>query len=79
MEAVQVRGVALKRFGDLDRQLARRRQHQRLRRALLQVDARQDRQRERGGLAGAGLRLAEHVRACEQRGMVAAWIGEGDS
>ena len=28
---------------------------------------RQDRQRERRGLAGAGLRLAEHVAACEQR------------
>ena len=33
VEAGQVRGVLLERLGDLDRQLARRRQHQRLRRA----------------------------------------------
>jgi hypothetical protein len=34
---------------------------------LLRVDAGEDRQRERGGLAGAGLGLAEHVAACQQR------------
>ena len=79
VKAGQVRRVALERLGDLDRQLARRHQHQRLRRALLHIDARQDRQRERGGLAGAGLRLADDVRACEQGGIVAAWIGDGDS
>ena len=33
----------------------------------VEVDARQDRQRERRGLAGAGLRLAEHVAAGQQR------------
>jgi hypothetical protein len=41
--------------------------------------ARQDRQGEGGGLAGAGLRLAQHVLAGQQGGMVAAWIGEGVS
>ncbi len=40
LQAGQMRGVALERFGDLDGQLARRRQHQRLRLAGLEVDAR---------------------------------------
>ena len=67
VETGQVHGVLLESLGDLDRQFAGRRQHQRLRLELLRVDPRQDRQRERGGLAGAGLGLAEHVAACQQR------------
>jgi hypothetical protein len=66
MEARRFRRVALKRLGDLDREFARRRQHQRLRFRLRQIQPRQDRQRERSGLAGAGLRLSEHVAAGEQ-------------
>src|SRR5699024_6259202 len=59
--------VTLERLGDLDRELARRRQHERLRFRLRAVEPREDRQRERGGLAGAGLRLTEQVAAFEQR------------
>ena len=42
------------------------RQHQRLRALLLEVEPVEDRQRERRGLAGAGLREADHVAALEQ-------------
>src|SRR3546814_5807556 len=66
MKAAHMRGVTMKGFGDLDRQFARRRQHQRLWRAIRQFNARQDRQCECGGFAGAGLRLAEHIVAVEQ-------------
>ena len=37
----------------------------------------QDRQREGGGLAGAGLGAAEQVAAGETCGMACAWIGVG--
>ncbi len=67
VETGQVGGVFLEGFGNLDREFARRRQHQRLRLLLRRIDPRQDRQRECGGLAGAGLGLAEHVAAREQR------------
>ncbi len=67
VEALDVGGIALEGFGDLDRQLARGRQHQRLRGGLLDVDARQDRQREGRGLAGAGLGLPEHVAVGQQQ------------
>jgi hypothetical protein len=73
-----MRGVGLERLGDLDRQFARRRQHQRLRRGLFDIDARQHRQRKGGGLAGTGLGLAQHVEVSSSSGMV-AWIGDGDS
>src|SRR3546814_5421408 len=66
MKGAHMRGVTMKGFGDLDRQFARRRQHQRLWRAIRQFNARQDRQCECGGFAGAGLRLAEHIVAVEQ-------------
>jgi hypothetical protein len=68
VEAGDVVGVLLEGLGDLDRQFAGRRQHQRLRLArasgssLARIG-----QRERGGLAGAGLGLAEHV-AIRQQG-----------
>ena len=61
-------------FGDLRRQLARRRQHQRARRAraarcgCAASQALQDRQREAGGLAGAGLRRRQQVAPGEHDG-----------
>ncbi len=45
-----------------------------------EVEPREDRQRERRGLAGAGLGEADDVAALEERsGSVAAWIGDGVS
>ena len=61
-----MRGVALECFGNLDRQFARWREYERLRLGLVQVELVQDRQGKRGGLAGAGLRLAEDVLAGQQ-------------
>ncbi len=66
VEAGQVHGVALERLGHLDRQLAGRREYQRLRLHLFGVDLREDRQGERGGLASACLCLAKHVAALQQ-------------
>ena len=61
MKAGQADRIFLEGLGDLDGQFARRHQHQRLRRLLLDADARQDGQRKGGGLAGASLCLAEDV------------------
>ncbi len=63
--------VGLEALGDLQRQLAGGGEDERARAALLggALGARQtieDRQRERGGLAGAGLRAAEDVAAGQQ-------------
>ena len=63
-----VLAVGAQRLRDLDAQLARRRQDQRLRVGVVGVDEVDHRQAERGGLAGAGLRLADHVPAGEQLG-----------
>ena len=53
---------------NLRRQLARRRQHERARRAARLVDQPvQDRQQERRGLAAAGHRAGEHVAPRERR------------
>ena len=65
VEARHLRGVFLECFGHLDGELARGREDQRLRGAQLHVDLREDGQRERRRLAGAGLRLAEQVGATE--------------
>ena len=55
-------------FEDLRRQLARRREHQRARRAARLPDQLvQDGQQERGGLAAAGHRAGEQVLALERR------------
>jgi len=67
VKARQVLGIALQGLGNLDRQLARRRQNQGLRFGQRQIDFLQQGQGERGGLAGAGLRLAKHVQPCQQR------------
>ena len=54
-------------FADLDGQLARGRQNQRLGVRLRLVDALDQRNTERGRLAGAGLSLPDHVAALEQQ------------
>ncbi len=79
VKAGQMASVTLKRLGDLNSQLAGGRQHQHLRLAVGQIQPLQQRQGERGGLAGAGLGLADQVVAGEEMGMQAAWIGEGAS
>jgi hypothetical protein len=48
-------------FGHLDGELAGGREHERLHLGALQVDRLEDRQDERGRLAGAGVRLADDV------------------
>ena len=68
VEAGQILGVALKGFGNLDGQFARRRQDQGLRLHQLDVDGFHQRQGESGGLAGAGLGHADQVMAFEQDG-----------
>ena len=65
-QPLETGGVALERFGNLDRQLPGRREHEDLRHFLLQVDPLEHRHGERRGLARAGLRLAEHIAAREQ-------------
>ena len=67
LEARHEVGVFLEGFGDLDGELARRREHQHLGLVELGIDARQQRQREGCGLAGTGLGLAQHVLAFEQQ------------
>ena len=77
-----VLGVGLDVLGDLVGQLARRRQHQRAHRVARRRHARvlvlehalQQRQREGGGLAGAGLGGAHHV-AAGQHDRESPWPG----
>ena len=66
LETRQVPRVLLERFGNLDRQFPRGRQHQHLRFATLQVEPLQRRQGEGGGLAGTGLGLAKQVAPGQQ-------------
>ncbi len=68
MKAGQMAGVALERLGHLDGQFAGGSQHQYLRLAVGQIQPLQQRQGEGGGLAGAGLRLADQVVAGEEMG-----------
>ena len=63
----QVSTVTTERLGDLQRQLAGGRQHQRLGGLVGGVDLGQDRGGERGGLAGAGLRETDDVRTGHHR------------
>ncbi len=62
------RAVGAQRLRDLDAQLARRREHERLHVRVGRVDELDHRQAERRRLAGAGLGLADHVAALEQLG-----------
>jgi len=66
MESGDMHGIALKGFGDLNRQFARRSEHNGLRGGLFQIDARQNGQREGSGLAGAGLGLTQDVAIGEE-------------
>ena len=63
---VEVLGVGAQRLRHLDAELAGRRQDDRLHLVVVGVEVLQQRQAEGGGLAGAGLRLADHVVAAEQ-------------
>ena len=64
----RVHGEVVEVLEDLRRQLARRREHQRARRAARLVDQLvQDRQQERRRLAAAGHRAGEHVAPVERR------------
>ena len=63
-----VLAVFLEMFGDLRGEFARRLENERARHARARaalLEHREHRQHEGGGLAGAGLRNAEHVAACE--------------
>ena len=66
-DALHVGGVLLEGLRDLERELTGRGQHERLRRLLREVELGQDRQREGGRLAGAGLGEADDVATLEQR------------
>jgi hypothetical protein len=67
VQSLEVRGVAAEGLGDLERELTGGREHQHLGGLLRQVDARKDRERERGRLAGAGLGEADDVLAGQER------------
>ena len=67
VHAAHVRRVLLERLAHLQRELARRGQHERLRGLLRHVEAVEDRQRERRGLAGAGLGEPHDIAPGEQR------------
>ena len=67
VEATEVSGIPLEGLAHLEGELASGSEHERLRRLLLEVELRQDRQRERGRLAGAGLRQPDDVAALQQR------------
>ena len=63
---VEVLGVGAQRLGHLDAELAGRGEDDRLHLVVLGIEVLQQRQPEGGGLAGPGLRLADHVVAAEQ-------------
>ena len=65
-QALEAAGIFFECFGNLDREFARRREDQHLGRFVGHVDALDHRNRKRGRLAGARLRLAEDVAAFEQ-------------
>ena len=67
LHARHLRGVPLEGLADLERELAGGREDQRLRALLRQVEPGEDRQRERRGLAGAGLCEPDDVAALEER------------
>ena len=65
-DPAEVIGEGLEGVGDLERELTGRCEDQRLRRAVLDVDAGEDRQRERGRLAGTGLCETDHIVALHE-------------
>ena len=78
----EMAAIGLEALADLDREFARRREDQRaraVRRRRLAVlgETLQQRQAERGGLAGAGLGDAQQSRPLRSSGMACAWMGVG--
>ena len=78
----QARGEIAEALRDLAREFARRAEHEHARSALrrgarIGKQLVEDRQRERGRLAGAGLGDAERSRPCISAGIACAWIGVG--
>ena len=67
LETRQICGIGLERFGNLDRKLTRWCKHQHLGVRQGHIGKSERRQRESGGLAGAGLGLAHEVATVEQR------------
>ena len=65
---VHVLRVGAKGLGDLDAELARRREDDRLQLLGLRIEVLKERQAERRRLAGSGLRLADYVVAVEELG-----------
>ena len=68
VHALEVGGVPLERLADLQGELARRGEDQRLRLLLLEVEPAEDRQREGRRLARAGLGESDDVAPLEQGG-----------
>jgi len=64
----QVLGVGAQRLGDLDAELAGRRQHDRLHVVARGIEVLEQRQTKRRRLTGPGLGLPDHVVPCEQLG-----------
>ena len=80
VQAGQVRGVPLEGLGDLERQLTGRRQHQRLRRLLLAGRSGRGSARANAAVLPVPVCASPTTwRPSSSAGMVAAWIGEGDS
>ena len=77
-QAVQARGVTFECFGNLNRQLARRRQDEDLRTNLSEINPLQQRHGEGGRLAGAGLGLAQNIATLQQRRDRASLNRRGD-
>jgi len=71
--------VFLEGLGNLDRQFARRNEDEHLGFPARDIQHRQQRQRECRGLARTCLRLPDEVMPASSTGMVADWIGDGDS
>ena len=63
--------------GDLDGQFAGRTQHKRLHVAVFDVDVLEGRNTERGGFAGSGLGLAQHITPFAERGNALVLDGGG--
>ena len=66
-DTLEVLGEGTRGLGDLQRELARRAQHEGLEVLRFGVDPVEDRQHERRRLAGSGLGLADHVLIAQQR------------
>lgn len=79
MQARDVRRILTESLRYLQREFSGGRKHERLGPLLRSVDPGEDGHCERGSLAGAGLSETDDVPTSSSGGMVAAWIGDGDS